>query len=124
MSITETTSVGISSGGRSIQGSVTETGSVEINLDEQFPAASTNAPLAAVFATATLQSFYLVASQDMTIKTNSTGSPGNTWNLKANIPFFWSTSAGYFTNPVSADVTGFYVTCTPSSRLQAKILSA
>jgi hypothetical protein len=44
--------------------------------------------------------------------TTTTGgvSPGNTWSLKAGIPLKWTLQSGYFSNPISADITALYVT--------------
>jgi hypothetical protein len=59
----------------------------------------------------------------MTIKTNSPTSPGNTINLVAGVPLIWDASAGYYPNPFTTNVTGFYVTCTAAALLQGSILT-
>ena len=123
MSITHTTSIKTStSSGGSVSGQYTETGATEISIDENYPAASTDTLLTLTFAYANLQNIELVASQNMTIETNNGTTPDNTIALKANNPFVWSKSGAYFANPFTANVTAFYVTCTPAATLKGRIL--
>ncbi|WP_422923742.1 hypothetical protein [Singulisphaera sp. PoT] len=110
-------------GARGFGGNVTEVGSYKVELDNIFQGASVNAPQAGSFIAADVQSIMLVSSQNLTLKTNDATTPGDTIELKANIPLFWSKSAGYFDNPFTSDVTGFFVTCAAAARLQMLILS-
>lgn len=55
-----------------------------------------------------LNSFHLKSTRDVTIKTNSSGSPQETWNLKANNPIVWMSSMGAV--PIAGDLTGLFVT--------------
>lgn len=123
MSVTYTTSIKTaSSGGGSVSGQYTETGATESNIDENYPAASTNTLLTIAFNYANIQNIELVASQDMTIKTNSSGAPDDTINLKAGNPLVWSKSASYFANPFTANVTALYITCVSAASLKGRIL--
>ena len=99
-----------------------ETGSNQYSVDVSFPAASVNTPIAATFTASGVQSVFMLADNNLTLLTNSTGSPSNTFNLVAGRPLVWAVSDGYFANPFSANVTGFYVSCTPSARLRIKLL--
>jgi hypothetical protein len=56
-----------------------------------------------------LSGWWLLATNALTIKTNSTGSPDNTFVLTANVPQFWITGISG-TNPISVDITAIYVT--------------
>lgn len=56
-----------------------------------------------------MKSFLLKADVGMTVKTNSSGTPDDTFTLKAGVPLLW-TENSYFSNPLSADVTALYVT--------------
>lgn len=56
-----------------------------------------------------IQSLLITADQDLTLKTNSSGSPDNTIALKAGIPYLWLYNSG-ITLPLSADVTNWYIT--------------
>jgi hypothetical protein len=125
MSVTETQSISIStSGGRSLAGSVIESGSSEINIDQTYAGGSSNVELDIAFTDAGLQSVFLISNQPLTIGTNSSATPSNTINLVAGAPLIWSRSSGYFPCPFTADVTKFFITCTTTARLQGKILSA
>lgn len=81
-----------------------------VTLDVTVPASTTNQAAALAITTSKLRSFFLISSQAVTIKTNSTSSPSNTWTMVANVPFVWSADAAYFTNPVSANITTLYIT--------------
>lgn len=56
-----------------------------------------------------LASVYILSDQDLTLKTNSTGSPDDTIILTANKPVIWYAGCGW-TNPLTVDVTKFYLT--------------
>lgn len=110
----------------SISGQTTDTGNTLTTTTATFPASSTNASLTLAFTKANLQSSFIVADQNCTIKTNSTGSPSETITLIANIPhptYSWSKSAG-LTNPWTTDVTTAFVTCTPATTIKYGILQS
>lgn len=113
-------------GGAQIGGSASETGTVEHIIDESFTASTTDAPITIAFAYADVQAVYLLASSNTTLETNSggPGGIGNTINLKAGIPFSWTTTCAYFANPFTVDVTAFYFTCTLASQVKGVILTA
>src|SRR4051794_27701128 len=119
-----TFSVSSSGGGISLNGSVSETGATEINVDQNYAAASTNILTTCAWTVANTQSLFLYSDKGCVIKTNSSGSPANTITLAPGIPLVWDTSAGYFSNPFTTNVTSWYVTSTYASRLQAKILTS
>ncbi len=60
-----------------------------------------------------LQSLFISSDQDITIEVNnpggSSGSPDQTWVLKANQPIDWQTD-DVMDAPLAADVTAIYVT--------------
>jgi hypothetical protein len=58
---------------------------------------------------ANLQVFYALSDQDLTLKTNSSGSPQDTITLHANKPFVWYKNSG-ITNPFAGNVTTTYWT--------------
>ena len=125
MSVTHTIRPSVaSSAGGAVSGSYTETGTTETSIDQAYPAASTNVLQACAFTISGLQSIILLSSQDMTIKTNSSGAPANTIALKAGVPLVWSITPGNFANPSTVNVTAFYVTCVNAATLKAKILVA
>lgn len=126
MPITDTQSQSVSSTDSSgLSAKNIEVGNTRLGFDVNLAASTTNQLQTMAFTNSTVQSIYILASQNCTIKTNSTGSPATTINLKAGIPLIWGVSPGYFTNPFSAaNVTAFYLTSTAACRVQAKILTS
>lgn len=107
-----------------LSGSHTEVGNTEIVLDVYQAASSTDTLVACAFTAANVQGFEIVASVDMTLETNSSSSPANTFSLKAGRPFTWSKSAAYYTNPFTSNVTAFYLTNTSAGTFKARILTS
>ena len=74
--------------------------------EELIPVSSTNLAVAFAFAIAKLKSILLVSDKDLTVKTNSSGSPANTFALQAGVPLMWSAADGVvFTDTNNAAVT-------------------
>lgn len=109
-------------GSASLSGSQPEVGGTEIGINQNFPI-GTNTSYSIAFSNTTLQSIFLVANKNMTIKVNSTSSPILTINLVANTPYVWDASPGYWANPFSAAVTTFFVTNTVTGTLKGKVLN-
>ena len=111
--------------GVALTGSAVETGSVERILDESFTDSTTNQLVAISFAYASVKAIWMLASTDTHWYTNgASGAGGNSILLKAGVPFTWTSTCGYLTNPLSIDVTAFYFSCTLASRVQGIILTA
>ncbi len=117
-------SIGVSgTQGTRINTSFTETGTTSIDIATNLPAGSSNVLVAAAWTVANTQAILLVSSANLTLKTNSSSSPGNTINLVAGVPLIWDASAGYYANPFTVNVTGFYCTCSAAALLQGSILT-
>jgi hypothetical protein len=56
-----------------------------------------------------MKSLYILAGQNMTLKTNSSGSPQDTISLTAGVPLVWVTG-GAISNPFAGTITKFYLT--------------
>lgn len=110
MAVTHTISASWRTGsGGSKTATVAVTGDTEINSGDLTVAVSdADAAVGIAFAFANLQSLYWHSTGDVTIKTNSVGSPAQTFALKANIPFLWIKNSG-IPNPISTDVTSLHV---------------
>jgi hypothetical protein len=52
----------------------------------------------------------LATGANLTVKTNSSGSPANTFTIVAGTPFLWDGNAAYYSNPVTTAITDLYVT--------------
>lgn len=105
----------------SLTGKVTDTGNTLTSQANTFAAASTNVSMTMAFVKANLQQFFLVADQNCTVKTNSSGSPQETLTMVANVPYVWSLSSG-LTNPFGGNVTTSFVTSTPAVTIKYRIL--
>ena len=89
-----------------ISKSLPEFGVQEANLDFVLAASTTNQQMNLAFKIALLQSIFISSDQNITMKTNSTTTPGNTITITGGDPFL-STGAA---NPFAADVTTVYFT--------------
>jgi hypothetical protein len=110
--------------GLSLSGSAAASGDTVTSIDAVIPLNTTNSPVAAAFLVADVVALYIVSDQNVTLKTNSTGSPANTIALKAGIPLVWVAAAPYQANPFTTDVTAFFITNTAAARFQALILTS
>lgn len=98
-------------GATTLTKSETVTSGGNLLVDESIPDGSTNLQIAFAFTKTKLQSIYILASGVLTLKTNSTSSPGETIVLAANQPVQWSAlDAVLIPNPFSTNVTTLYVT--------------
>ena len=86
------------------------TGSEELNLDFTLSANTTNQQISLAFTKTLLQSIFIYsATQNITLKTNSSSAPQETLTITAGIPAVWSVNDG-FVNPFAGNVTTAYVT--------------
>jgi hypothetical protein len=92
-----------------LQSSVTLTGQEENNLGFSLPGSTTNELHSLAFLVAKLVLFLVYSDQDITIKTNSSGSPQETLTIKAGKPFLWYKNSGV-TIPFAGNVTAAYFT--------------
>jgi hypothetical protein len=74
----------------------------------------------------TVYSGSLTGGSGPTVTTTHTtpGLPQDTIVLTAGVPLIWGKSTGYGSNPFAGNVTQAYVTCTPATRLQGRILTS
>jgi hypothetical protein len=99
-----------SNGSVTLAQSVVCVGQEEINVGIVIPSSTTNKLLTGfTFTLANLQDIYILSDQDMTLKTNSTGSPQETLTIKANKPFAWNINSGVPV-PFAGNVTAVYAT--------------
>lgn len=101
--------------------STTNTYSVdaEVNLDDTVTAGATNKEFDITITQSKIQTFCLMSTQDVTLKTNSTGSPQETIALKANVQVVWTVDHQE-AKPVSGDITKFYFTNAGSADARIK----
>ncbi len=99
------------------------TAGAEMNLDESFTNA-TDALTAFVLDVSQLKMFAIWSTGgNMTVETNSSSSPINTFTLVDGVPQIWSISqTPALTNPITADITAIYVTNTGTAVLSIRSL--
>lgn len=83
-------------------------GSQGPGLDESIPDEASDLLVNFALDFSSLQSFYLVSDQVLTIKTNDSGAPDDTFVLVANEPLVWH-AGSLHDNPVTVDITKLYV---------------
>lgn len=86
-----------------------KTGSGRQDWEGTIAPSTTNQLIARAFTMASMAELFIYASAALTIKTNSTSSPGQTITLGAGESLFW-TGGGTAVNPITVDVTALYVT--------------
>jgi hypothetical protein len=110
MAITHTFGVNWSqSGGTSLLGSVAVASDAENNLSFTVAASVTNQlePLAVTIAK--IKGLYIKSDADVTLKTNSSGSPQETITVKAGVPICWYSNNGFAIGGIFAgDLTATY----------------
>jgi len=124
ISHTQTSTTTLGPSGNVLSGAATETGAVEHLLDESFTALTADQLVGISFGYATVKAIWLLASTDLGLATNTAAPGHDNIALKAGVPFLWTATAAYFANPFTANVTGFYFTCTLACHLQGLILTS
>lgn len=109
MSITHNFSFGHTGGSAPLADAVAVQGELATEANIALAGAATNQQENIAFNHTNLRGVYIKSDQDVTLKTNSSGSPDNTITIKAGIPFVWVYQSG-ITNPFSAAVTTTYWT--------------
>lgn len=119
---THTISVQYSGGSTAaVQSRQSYTAGAENNIEEELDA-GTDQLLAFTADVSQMKSCVLMADVDMTVKTNSSGSPAKTIALVGGQAVIWSSTNGQ-TNPFgTTDVTALYVTNTEAGTLTIRTL--
>lgn len=94
-------------GATSLSASVDHSCDVVAKMSESVVDATTDAEYLISLDVSKLQVFSMLSTQDMTVKTNSSGSPQETFTLTAGAPVVWQVGdAAIF----AGDVTALYLT--------------
>jgi hypothetical protein len=107
-------------GATPITQATTITADKRISFNQAVPI-GTDVLVALVLDVSQVKAIAILSDQDVTIKTNSSGSPANTLALKANAPYIWYTNklpAFVFTT----DITAMYLTNIAALTLKMEIL--
>ncbi len=116
MSAIFTTSISVQTPAGTITGSGSETADAVAYIDTTL-AIATNAEYDIDFIHTQLKSLIIKSAVACTVKTNSSGSPDNTFTIVAGEPFQWR-DGDAFTNPVTAAVTKVFITTAATGAFQ------
>jgi hypothetical protein len=108
-------------GADSLSGSNTFTADGELNLEVTVNATTNDVAVAATLTIANLKALFIVSDRDVTLETNSSSAADDTIALKAGRPLMWDSTAGYFDNPFSVDVTALYLSNAGNAAATVKI---
>ncbi len=98
-----------SSSGKNISAAIGVNSSEELNVSLPIPANSAAYQInVAIPVLARLNDFVILCDQNITVKTNSSSSPANTFVIVANVPFYWTVTSGV-ANPVTSVVTTMFI---------------
>ena len=95
--------------GLNVQTSKQYAGDVEAVIDVTVPASAVHQEIIVAIDVSAVQSILIKASNNATVKTNSSGSPADTITLDAGVPYVWNTDS-YETFELGTDVTKIFVT--------------
>lgn len=105
-------SISWTNGLRTVSGTQEYTGDAATTVDPITIADSeTDTLVSATIDISQVKHIFMLSTVDMTIETNSSSAPTDTWVLQANVPYVWNVDLGvYYTNKITADVTAIYLT--------------
>lgn len=109
MAVSNSISFGHTGASATLSDTVTLSGSIGTEANFTVAGSATNSQQAIDFNQTNLRGVYIKTDQDLTLKTNSTGSPQETISLKAGIPMVWVYQGG-IPNPFAGNVTTTYWT--------------
>jgi hypothetical protein len=95
--------------GANVAKQTTVTNQAEIAIEVAVPSPSTDLEIAIAFALADLKSILIVADGPLTLETNDSGAPDDTFALTDEKVLAWNTNS-LLPNPFSEDVTAMFAT--------------
>lgn len=96
------------------------TGTTEVGYDGTINAGTTDFEIDIGWKISTNQSLMMWSDQALTVKTNSSTTPGQTISLAANVMLEWGVGLGEI-NPITVDVTKLFVTNAGTTNAKLKM---
>lgn len=93
-------------GGESVRKDNTYEGEQSLSVDESVTDGSVDMAIDVSLDISAMKGFYMMATQDMDVKTNDASTPQETFNLKANVPVIWEEGDDAL---FAGDVSGMFV---------------
>lgn len=126
MAITNRTTISWTDGGNSVSATMTDAPDSETVINIDIAANQTNEQLDFTCDNSQIITLVMLSTGgDLVVKTNSSGSPVATINLKDGIPLVWHNTGGYpsvANSPFgSTDVTTLYVTNTTATNFKLSV---
>lgn len=90
------------------------------SIDEEITADAVDQLVSFALDVSQLKAIFILAQGNMTLETNSGAAPDDTINLKAGVPYIWTTDS-YDTCKLTVDVTKLYMTETSSATNRLRI---
>ena len=115
--------IGASSNAQNIQANLSGSGNTQVNFEQSIAALTTNQNFILALDVSQIKFIVLKSDQALTIKTNSSGSPTDTINLLAGVPYVWVYNANYNSLLLTGDVTSIYVTNGTASAALLQIMA-
>ena len=97
-------------------------GDSQLAIQQDIAASTTDQEILAAIDISQAKLVMIKSTQDVTIKTNNSGTPIDTLAVKANVPMVWR-NGDYNAIFLTADVTAFYVTNATASQATVQILA-
>ena len=99
----------VTTNGRTVRQENTFTGDGQVSRSVEVADSETDMLINFALDVSQIKSIYIKSDQDLTLETNDGGSPDNTLNLTADVPYVWHENS-LFTNLLTVDITALYVT--------------
>lgn len=101
----------------------TKTGGQHVSLSESIPNGSTNLQVALALDASALELLVISADGAITVKTNNSSTPDDTFALTADNGVVWANGMPLASNPLSEDVTTIYVTNASGAAVTLTVLA-
>lgn len=98
------------------------TGSISKSLEESVADSVTDGLVAFTLDISACKFLLITSDQDVILETNDGGTPIDTINLLANVPFLWTVDS-YYVNLIGTDITALFFTNSSGSTANIKIES-